>query len=144
MPKLQTIDGKTRHYAYTPAGRAAYLRDKGIDESGLGTDGQEGFKSAAKEISKRGDNAEKRRQSAMVMAADINDQSKGAEDYLKKKIGSGKQFEPNSYAKLKDFKNAAMDVLSESEITSIFPQQVWESAANRYLSNVWKKSSKAK
>ena len=71
-------------------------------------------------------------------------QSKGAEDYLKDKMGSGKRFEPNSYAKLKDFKNAAMDVLSESEITSLFPKDVWESAANRYLSNVWKKSSKAK
>jgi len=50
MPRLGT-----RHYAYTPAGRAAYLRDKknGIDESGLGTDGLEGFKSAKEEIAKR-------------------------------------------------------------------------------------------
>lgn len=28
MPKLQTIDGKTRHYAYTPEGKKAYERDK--------------------------------------------------------------------------------------------------------------------
>lgn len=68
MPKLQRIDGKVRHYPYTPAGRAAYLRDKakqdntaegrrqskmGIDESGLGTDGEEGFKSIKEETAKK-------------------------------------------------------------------------------------------
>ena len=36
MPKLQTIDGKTRHYAYTPEGKKAYERDKGaMKMSGL-------------------------------------------------------------------------------------------------------------
>jgi hypothetical protein len=28
MPKLQRIDGKVKHYAYTPEGKKQYLQDK--------------------------------------------------------------------------------------------------------------------
>ena len=116
MPKLQTIDGKTRHYAYTPAGRAAYLRDKG----------------------KQDNTAESRRQSNMAMEADYSDQSKGAEDYINKKYGkSGIEFFPTDFSTYKEFENAVLDVMSEGEVSSKFPTNVWERAAKRYTKRVF-------
>lgn len=58
MPRLN-MNGKVRHYAYTPEGKAQYERDKAAQKmspgmqprdggNGLGTDGKEGFKSAKK------------------------------------------------------------------------------------------------
>jgi len=129
---------KPTYYGYNPKGAAKYRKDKGIDESGLGTDGLEGFKSAAKEIAKKGDNAEKKRQSAMVMEADLNDQSKGAEDYINKKYGKeDNQWYPSDFSDYKDFENAVLDVMSESEISSKYPNNVWERAAKRYTKLIY-------
>ena len=116
MPKLERIDGKVRHYPYTPAGRAAYLRDKG----------------------KQDNTAESRRQSNMAMEADYNDQSKGAEDYINKKYGkSGIKWFPTDFSSYKEFENAVLDVISEGEVSSKFPNNVWERAAKRYTKRVF-------
>ena len=94
-----------------------------------------------KSVSKDDDKAEKRRQSNMVMEADLNDQSKGAEAYIIKKFGkSGNAFSAKDYNKYKDFENSVLDVISEGETSSLFPKDVLERGAKRYAKEVFKKS----
>ena len=107
---------KPTYYAYNPKGAAKYAKDKGL-----------------------GDTAEKKRQSAMVMEADLNDQSKGAEDYINKKYkadGDG-QWYPTDFSKYQEFEDAVLDVMSESEISSKYPNNVWERAAKRYTKRIY-------
>ena len=106
---------KPTYYGYNPKGAAKYAKDKGL-----------------------GDTAEKKRQSAMVMEADLNDQSKGAEDYINKKYGKeDNQWYPSDFSDYKDFENAVLDVMSESEISSKYPNNVWERAAKRYTKRIF-------
>lgn len=106
---------KPAYYNYNPKGAAKYAKDKGL-----------------------GDTAEKKRQSAMVMEADLNDQSKGAEDYINKKYGkSGIEWYPTDFSDYKEFENAVLDVMSEGEISSLYPNNVWERAAKRYTKRVF-------
>ena len=94
-----------------------------------------------KSVSKDDDKAEKRRQSNMVMEADLKDQSKGAVAYLVKKFGkSGNAFSAKDYNKYKDFENSVLDVISEGETSSLFPKDVLERGAKRYAKEVFKKS----
>jgi hypothetical protein len=98
-----------------------------------------------KSVSKDNDKAEKRRQSNMVMEADLNDQSKGAQAYIEKKYGkSGGGFSAKDFSKYKDFENSVLDVISESEVSSKFPSDVWERGAKRYTKEVFKKSKSNK
>lgn len=106
---------KPTYYGYNPKGAAKYAKDKGL-----------------------GDTAEKKRQSAMVMEADYNDQSKGAEDYINKKYGkTGIEWYPSDFSDYKEFENAVLDVMSEGEISSKYPNNVWERAAKRYTKRVF-------
>ena len=94
-----------------------------------------------KSVSKDDDKAEKRRQSNMVMEADLKDQSKGAVAYLVKKFGkNGNAFSAKDYNKYKDFENSVLDVISEGETSSLFPKDVLERGAKRYAKEVFKKS----
>ena len=98
-----------------------------------------------KSVSKDDDKAEKRRQSNMVMEADLNDQSKGAKAYIEKKYGkSGSGFSAKDFTKYKDFENSVLDVISESEVSSKFPSDVWERGAKRYTKEIFKKSKSNK
>jgi hypothetical protein len=98
-----------------------------------------------KSVSKDDDKAEKRRQSNMVMEADLNDQSKGAQAYIEKKYGkSGSGFSAKDFTKYKDFENSVLDVISESEVSSKFPSDVWERGAKRYTKEIFKKSKSNK
>jgi hypothetical protein len=98
-----------------------------------------------KSVSKDDDKAEKRRQSNMVMEADLNDQSKGAEAYIVKKFGkNGNAFSAKDYNKYKDFENSVLDVISEGETSSLFPKDVLERGAKRYAKEVFKKSKSNK
>jgi len=98
-----------------------------------------------KSVNKNDDKAEKRRQSNMVMEADLNDQSKGAQAYIEKKYGkSGSGFSAKDFTKYKDFENSVLDVISESEVSSKFPSDVWERGAKRYTKEVFKKSKSNK
>jgi len=136
---------KPKYYAYNPKGAAKYRKDKGKNDSGLGTDGKEGFKSAADDIKKMGLTAEKKRQSKMVMEADLNDQSKGPEAYIKQKQSASTIWNDigKSSQNYKEFENAYLDVLSEGEVSSMFPQNVWERAAVRIAKDVWKTYKKS-
>ena len=113
---------KPKYYAYNPKGAAKYRKDKGI-----------------------GDSAEKKRQSAMVMEADLNDQSKGPEAYIKQKQSASTIWNDigKSSQNYKEFENAYLDVLSEGEVSSMFPQNVWERAAIRIAKDVWKTYKKS-
>lgn len=98
-----------------------------------------------KSVSKDDDKAEKRRQSNMVMEADLNDQSKGAKAYIEKKYGqSGNVWSAKDFSKYKDFENSVLDVISESEVSSKFPSDVWERGAKSYTKEVFKKSKSNK
>ena len=96
-----------------------------------------------KSVSKDDDTAEKRRQSKMVMEADLNDQSKGAEDYINKKYGKT-AFSAKNFAKYQDFENEVLDIISEGEVSSRFPTDVWERGAKRYTKELFKKSKSDK
>lgn len=92
---------------------------------------------------KTSSSAEERRQSRMVMEADYADQSKGAEAYINKKYGkAGAGFYPSDFSTYKDFENAVLDVMSESEVSSKFPSNVWELAAKRYTKRLYTESEK--
>ena len=92
-----------------------------------------------------GDTAEGRRQKNMVMEADLNDQSKGAADYIANKYGaSGKIFDAKDFNNYKEFENSVLDVMSEGEVSSKYPTDVWERAAKRYTKEVFKKSKSNK
>lgn len=98
-----------------------------------------------KSVSKDDNTAEKRRQSNMVMEADLNDQSKGAQAYIEKKYGkNGNGFSAKDFSKYKDFENSVLDIISESEVSSKFPSDVWERGAKRYTKEVFKKSKSNK
>ena len=92
-----------------------------------------------------GDTAERRRQKNMVMEADLNDQSKGAANYIANKYGaSGKVFDAKDFNNYKEFENSVLDVMSEGEVSSKYPTDVWERAAKRYTKEVFKKSKSNK
>lgn len=114
---------KPKYYAYNPKGAAKYAKDKGLD-----------------------DKAEKRRQSAMVMEADLNDQSKGAIDFINKKYGKTGSgfFSSSDYNNYQEFENSVLDVMSEGEISSLFPPEVWQRAAKRYTKQIFKPKSTKK
>ena len=98
-----------------------------------------------KSVSKDDDKAEKRRQSNMVMEADLNDQSRGAQKYIEEKYGkNGNSFSAKDWTKYKDFENAVLDGISESEVSSKFPSDVWERGAKRFTKEVFKKSKSNK
>ena len=108
---------KPTYYAYNPKGAAKYAKDKGL-----------------------GDTAEKKRQSAMVMEADLNDQSKGAEDYINKKYGSifvKDRFGADAKNYI-EFENELLDVVSEGETSSKYPKDVWERGARSISKKLWK------
>jgi len=87
--------------------------------------------------------AEQRRQSKMVMDADYADQSKGAEAFILKKYGkAGAGFYPSDFSTYKEFEDAVLDVMSEGEISSQFPTNVWELAAKRYTKRLYTESEK--
>lgn len=111
---------KPKYYAYNPKGAAKYAKDKGI-----------------------GDSAEKRRQSAMVMEADLNDQSKGAVDFLKKKYGTS-GWSPEQYGTLNEFQEVSIgDVIGEGSIRDMFPEDVWTRGAKQFLADIWKTRKKS-
>ena len=98
-----------------------------------------------KSVSEDDDKAEKRRQSNMVMEADLNDQSKGAKAYIEKKYGkNGSGFSAKDFTKYKDFENSVLDVISESEVSSKFPSDVWERGAKSFTKEIFKKSKSNK
>lgn len=99
---------------------------------------EKNMKAKSNSYSKKGNDVEKKRQSNMVMEADLNDQSKGAEDYINKKYGkSGIEWYPTDFSDYKEFENAVLDVMSEGEISSRYPNNVWERAAKRYTKRVF-------
>jgi len=115
MPKLGN-----KHFAYTPAGQAAYKEAKAAKES-------------KKPSSIGGPPSDEKAERQM-----------GATDYIKKEITGFKVAEHNT---LKEAQSALADVLSESDISDYFPSPVWNQASNKLVAQMWamyKKSSQSK
>jgi len=122
MPKL-SIGNRTKHYAYTPAGLAAYKRDKNKHSIG--------------------DEAEKKRQSAMVMDADLKDQSRGVIQFLNDRYGSKLDHYAPQYESAKMFADVIIgDIIGEGAIRDMFPSEVWEPATEKWLTKIWEKENK--
>lgn len=115
MPKLGN-----KHFAYTPAGQAAYKEAKAA-------------KTAKKPSSIGGPPSQ-----------DKADRQMGAYDYVKKKTTG---FKVAEHSTLKEAQSALADALSEGDISDKYPTPVWEQASNKLVAQMWamhKKSSKSK
>lgn len=110
MPKLGN-----KHFAYTPAGQAAYKEAK-----------------AAKATKKP-------KEIGGPPSQDKADRQMGATDYIKKKMGynSGGMGDLAEHETLKDAQMAVADVLSESDISDKYPTLVWEQASNKLVAQMW-------
>lgn len=109
MPKLGN-----KHFAYTPAGQAAYQAAKAAK---LGK---------PKEI-------------GGPPSQDKAEREMGATDYIKKKIGynSGGMGDFAEHSTLKEAQMAVGDILSESDISDKYPKLVWEKAMNKLVAQMW-------
>ena len=115
MPKLGN-----KHFAYTPAGQAAYKEAK-----------------AAKAVKKP-------KEIGGPPSQDKAERAMGAFDYVKKKTTG---FKVAEHATLKEAQSALADTLSEGDISDKYPTPVWEQASNKLVSQMWamyKKASKSK
>lgn len=104
MPKLGN-----KHFAYTPAGQAAYQAAK-----------------AAK--------SGKPKEIGGPPSQDKAERQMGAYDYVKKKTTG---FKVAEHATLKEAQTALADSLSESNIADYFPTPVWEQASNKLVAQMW-------
>lgn len=103
MPKLGN-----KHFAYTPAGQAAYKEAKAA-KSG-------------------------KPQKAGPISEDEKERAMGAYDYVKKETKGFKVAEHNT---LKEAQSALADSLSESDIADYYPTPVWEKASNKLVAQMW-------
>ena len=115
MPKLGN-----KHFAYTPAGQAAYKEAKAEKES-------------KKPSSIGGPPSDEKAERQM-----------GADAYIKKEVTG---FKVGEHKSLPEAQSALADVLSESDISDYYPSAVWNKASNKLVAQMWamhKKSSKSK
>jgi hypothetical protein len=112
MPKLGN-----KHFAYTPAGQAAYKEAKAAKAAKSGK---------PKEI-------------GGPPSQDKADRQMGATDYIKKKMGynSGGMGDFAEHTTLKEAQMAIGDILSESDISDKYPKPVWEKAMNTLVAKMW-------
>jgi hypothetical protein len=67
--------------------------------------------------------------------ADNAERMMGAMQYIRKKYGT--KWDTEGYKSPKEFIQSAKDVISESDISDMYPENVWSKAADKLLMNVW-------
>jgi hypothetical protein len=73
---------------------------------------------------------------------DDRERTMGAMQFIQQRFSGVKPKEVQEYKSQGQFVSAMKDVLSESEVSSMYPSEVWEPQANRFLKNLWAKHSK--
>jgi hypothetical protein len=73
----------------------------------------------------------------MDSPADDSERMMGAMQYLRKKYGN--KWNTEGYKSPREFIASAKDVISESDISDMYPENVWSKAADKLLMNVWSK-----
>ena len=68
---------------------------------------------------------------------DDSERMMGAMQYIRKKYGN--KFSTEGYKSPREFIASAKDVISESDISDMYPENVWSKAADKLLMNVWSK-----
>ena len=113
MPKLGQ-----KHFPYTPEGQASYKAAKAAK---------------ATKTSKPKDTRE-----------DDKERQMGATAYIKDKMGfnSGGMGDFAEHTTLKEAQNAIGDILSESDISDLYPEAVWNKAANTLVARMWAQHKK--
>jgi hypothetical protein len=73
---------------------------------------------------------------------DEQERRMGAMQFIQQRFKTVKPKEVQEYKSQGQFVSAMKDVLSESEVSSMYPSEVWEPQADRFLKNLWAKHSK--
>jgi hypothetical protein len=107
-----------KHFAYTPEGHAQYVAAKAATKT---------------KTSKPKDTRE-----------DDKERQMGATAFIKDKMGfnSGGMGDFAEHETLKDAQNAIGDILSESHISDLYPEAVWNKAANALVARMWAQHKK--
>jgi len=81
--------------------------------------------------------ASKKMMVPMDSPEDSSERMMGAMSYLRKKYGN--KFSTEGYKSPREFIASAKDVISESDISDMYPENVWSKAADKLLMGVWSK-----
>jgi hypothetical protein len=81
--------------------------------------------------------ASKKMMVPMDSPADDSERMMGAMQYIRKKYGN--KFNTEGYKSPREFIASAKDVISESDISDMYPENVWSKAADKLLMGVWSK-----
>lgn len=81
--------------------------------------------------------ASKKMVKPMDPPADNAERMMGAMQYIRKKYGN--KFSTEGYKSPREFIASAKDVISESDISDMYPENVWSKAADKLLMGVWSK-----
>ena len=71
------------------------------------------------------------------------ERSGGAMEFIQRQFKGVKPKEVREYRSQGQFVSAMKDVLSEGEVSSMYPAEVWEPQADKFLKNLWAKHSKS-
>ena len=81
--------------------------------------------------------ASKKMMVPMDSPEDNSERMMGAMQYIRKKYGN--KFSTEGYKSPREFIASAKDVISESDISDMYPENVWSKAADKLLMGVWSK-----
>ena len=81
--------------------------------------------------------ASKKMMVPMDSPEDDSERMMGAMQYIRKKYGN--KFSTEGYKSPREFIASAKDVISESDISDMYPENVWSKAADKLLMGVWSK-----
>ena len=79
--------------------------------------------------------ASKKMVKPMDPPADNAERMMGAMSYIRKKYGT--KWDTKGYKSPREFIASAKDVISESDISDMYPESVWSKAADKLLMGVW-------